>query len=95
MNNVFLIGKIISEIEYKFIYDRYKFNENHEKYKHVVIATCKIELLNKSIVKIYEYDNIADYMYRNLKVNDNLLIEGKLNSLGNIEIICLNYWFLL
>ena len=87
MNNVFLIGKIISEIEYKFIYDRYKFNENYEKYKHVVIAICKVELLNKSIVKIYGYDNTADYMYKNLKVNDNMLIEGKLDSLGNIEIL--------
>ena len=26
------------------------------------------------------------YMYRNLRVNDNMLIDGKLDSLGNVEI---------
>ncbi len=87
MNLVIVFGKIVSNVEFKFIYNRYSSRELKDK---TSIATCRIELLNKSIVKVYGYDKIADYMYRKLKVNDNMLIEGKLDSLGNIEIICLN-----
>lgn len=87
MNLVIVLGKIVSNVEFKFIYNRYSSKELKDK---TSIATCRIELLNKSIVKVYGYDNIADYMYRNLKVNDSILIEGKLDSLCNIEIIYLN-----
>ena len=87
MNLVIVLGKIASNVEFKFIYNRYSSKELKDK---TSIATCRIELLNKSIVKVYGYDNIADYMYRNLKVNDSILIEGKLDSLCNIEIIYLN-----
>lgn len=83
MNVVVIYGKVLSKIEFKFIYDRYyKSKENHveEKYKHVSIAKCKIKLKNDSIVEIYGYDNMADYMYRYMKENDNILIEGKIDS---------------
>ena len=43
-------------------------------------------LRNKSIVKIYGYDKIADFMYINLKENDYILIEGKLDSNMEIEV---------
>ena len=92
MNIVIISGTVVTEVDFKFIYDRYVTDkENAERYKHISVAKFKAKLLNGSVVEVYGYDNIADYMYRNLKVNDNLLIEGKLNSLGNIEIICLNY----
>ena len=94
MNMVIICGKIISKMEFKFIYDRYKNNEekknkNDEIYKHISIARCKIKLSNNSILEIYGYDNIADYMYRYLNENDNTLIKGKLddNMKINIEYI--------
>ena len=83
MDLVIVFGKIVSNVEFKFIYNRYSSRELKDK---TSIAICRIELLNKSIVKVYGYDKIADYMYRKLKVNGNMLIEGKLDSLGNIEI---------
>lgn len=88
MNIVIIYGKIVSKIEFKFIYDRYKEKDNiKEKYKHTSIAKCKIRLENDSIVEVYGYDNIADYMYRYMKENEEVLIEGKIDGNMKIEII--------
>lgn len=88
MNIVIICGKIVSEIDFKFIYDRYKNIkiEYEEKYKHTSIAKCKVKLLNNSIVEIYGYDEIADYMYRNFKENQIIALEGNLDSEMKIEV---------
>ena len=78
MNLVFVQGKIISNIEFKFIRNS----------KHTSIAIFAIELSNKSIVKVKAYNELADYCYSKLNKSDNVLIEGKLD--GNIEIVLLN-----
>lgn len=75
MNIVFIVGKIISNIEFNFI-----INSNN-----ISIATFEIELLNKSVVQIKAYNELADYCYRKLKNKDIIFIEGYLNS--NMEII--------
>ena len=85
MNLVIVFGKIVSSIGFKFIYDRYMIDSN-DKYNHTSIAKCEIMLLNKSIVRIYGYDKIADFMYKDLKYNDYILIEGKLDSNMEIEV---------
>ena len=56
------------------------------KYKHTSISKCKVKLLNNSIVEIYGYDEIADYMYRNFKENQIIALEGKLDSEMKIEV---------
>ena len=86
MNNVFLIGKVISDIEYKFIYDRFKIDNNDEKYKHIAIARCYIKLQNNSVIEIYGYDEIADILYREIIVGGNVFFEGYLDSKGKIEV---------
>ena len=93
MSLVIIYGKVVSNIEFKFIYDRYKLNElsrneneiDSEKYNHISIASCKIELKNESIVEIYGYDNVADFMYVKLNKRDTISIEGNLKSNGRIE----------
>ena len=75
MNIVFIEGKIISDIKFHFI-----INSNN-----ISIATFEIELLNKSIVQIKAYNELADYCYSKLNKNDVVFIEGYLNS--NMEII--------
>lgn len=70
MNIIFILGKIVSEIEFKFII----------KSKNTSIAMFKVELLNKSIVKIKCYNELADYSYSKLNKDDNIFIEGYLNS---------------
>ena len=91
MNMVIIYGEIISKIEFKFIYTRYKNsetikNKNYEIYKHISIAKSKIRLCDNSIIEIYGYDKIADYMYRKLKENDNILIQGKIDSNMKVEV---------
>ena len=88
MNIVIIYGKIVSKIDFKFIYDRYKEKDNiKEKYNHTSIAKCEIKLENDSIVELYGYNNIADYMYKYLKENESILVEGKIDSNIKIEII--------
>ena len=76
MNICFLIGKIISEIEFKFIIQG----------KNTAIATFQIELDNKSIITVKGYNEIADYCYKDLKNIDTIMIQGRLEENGKIEI---------
>ena len=79
MNICFLIGKIISEIEFKFIIQG----------KNTAIAIFQIELENKSIITVKAYNEIADYCYKDLKNNDTIMIQGRLEK-EKIEILVEN-----
>lgn len=87
MNLVIVYGTIVTNVDFKFIYDRYGYDkDNIEKYSHVSIASCKLKLLNESVIEIYGYDNVADFMLKNLNINDNIYVEGKLDNEGRIVI---------
>ncbi len=75
MNIVILYGKVVSQIDFKFIYNRY-----NKKNTYTSIAQCEVMLENNSIITIYGYDDVADFMYRKLNKNVNILIEG---AIGN------------
>lgn len=75
MNVIFVQGKIIDEIEFKFIIN----NKNNS------IALFKLKLLNKSIVKVKAYNELADYCYSKLNKGDIIFVEGYFNS--DMEII--------
>lgn len=77
MNRCILSGKIINDIEYKFII--------HSKNK--AIAQFEMELLNKSIIRVKAYDRISDYVYRNLSKGDIVCIYGYLDSNGKIILL--------
>ena len=76
MNICFIIGKIISEVEFDFIINS----------KNISIIIFEIELEDKVKVRVKGYNEIADYCYQQLKRNDNISIQGLLNSNGEIEI---------
>ena len=96
MNLVIVLGEIVSDVIFKFVYDKYEkldelggfysCFESLEKYKHISIACCNLKLNNESIVSIYGYDSIADYMLRKLKLGDSVILEGRVNTNGRIEI---------
>ena len=65
---------------------------NKETYSHTSIAKCKMRLINGSIVNVYGYDNVADYMYRNWKEKSWINIIGKLDRCGNIEISEIDFY---
>lgn len=75
MNICFLIGKIVSDVEFKFVLES----------KNISIAIFKLELSNRSIVTVKAYDEMADLCYRKLLKGDIIGIKGYLNS--NMEII--------
>lgn len=75
MNLCILLGKIVSEIEFKFII----------KKRNKSIAYFDMELSNKSIVRIKAYNEMADYIYRELEIGQIVLIEGKIIEDGSVE----------
>ena len=66
MNEVYLIGKIISNIEFKFIINS----------KNKAIACFEIETADKQIVRIQAYNQLADFAYSKLNTNDKVFING-------------------
>ncbi len=70
MNEIFIIGKIVSKIEYKFII-------NSKKY----FAKAEFEIeLNKQKLKVKAYNNIADFCYRKLNKNNKIFINGRVET---------------
>ena len=65
MNLCILLGKIVSEIEFKFMIN----SENKS------IVYFNIELLNKSIMQIKAYNEMADCIYRKLKKGQIIIVE--------------------
>ena len=76
MNLVYISGKIVGHIKFDFM-----INSIHNS-----IARFKLELNNKSIVEVITYDEMADYCYKNLQPQMQLIVEGRLNSKMDIEI---------
>ena len=70
MNICFLIGKIVSEIQFGFILNS----------KRISIAIFKLKLSNESIIEIQAYDEMADYCYMNLKIGYNIFIYGSIKN---------------
>mgnify|MGYP002535201537 CR=1 FL=1 len=70
MNLVFILGKIISNIEFKFIINS----------KNKSVSIFKIKLLNNSELTVKAYNEKADYCYSKLNKNDTIYIQGYINS---------------
>ena len=81
MNEVFLIGKIISDIEFKFIINS----------KNKAIACFEIETNDKQIVRIQAYNQLADFAYSQLNKNDKVLINGYIEA-NVVNVKCINVW---
>ena len=75
MNLSIILGKIVSEIEFKFIING----------KNKSIVYFSLELLNKGIIKIKAYNEMADVVFRKLKREQIIIIEGELREDGTIE----------
>ena len=70
MNEVFLIGKVISYAEFKFIV-------NSKKKKS--IARFNLEIKGKQIIDIIAYNEKADFAYRKVKNKQYVFVNGKLS----------------
>ena len=70
------IGRIIGNINFEFIY----------KSKNIAIATFKIKLLDNNEIKVKAYNELADYCYSKLEINDIIFINGKIETIGVIYV---------
>ena len=70
MNEIFLIGKIISNIEFKFIINS----------KNKAIACFEIKTADKQIVRMQAYNQLADFAYSKLNTNDKVFINGYIEA---------------
>lgn len=80
MNICFFIGRVCSNINFKFILNS----------KDISIAIFNIQLLNGSIIKVKGYNEIADYCYTNLEENMIVSIEGYIDNKSEIIIENIN-----
>ena len=71
MNEVFLIGKIVTNIEFKFIINN--------KYKKSIVM-FNIQTPDMQIVKLKAYNETADYIYRSFKKDNYVFCYGSLND---------------
>ena len=74
MNEVFLIGKVISNVNFNFIINS----------KHNSIARFNIKSLNGQIINIIAYDSLADFVYSKVNLDNLVFIFGYLNEKGVI-----------
>ena len=81
MNEVFLIGKIISDIEFKFIINS----------KNKAIACFEIETNDKQIVRIQAYNQLADFVYSTLNKNNQVFINGYIEN-NVVKAKCINIY---
>ena len=81
MNEVFLIGKIISDIEFKFIINS----------KNKAIACFEIKTADKQIVRIQAYNQLADFAYSKLNSNDKVFINGYIEN-NVVKAKCINIY---
>ena len=76
MNICFLIGKLVSDIEYKFVLN--------SKYISIAVFTVKVD--EGCVTKVKAYDKMADLCYQKLVKGDIVSIEGKIDSKMEVEI---------
>ena len=81
MNEVFLIGKIISDIEFKFIINS----------KNKAIACFEIKTADKQMVRIQVYNQLADFAYSKLNTNDKVFINGYIEN-NVVKAKCINIY---
>ena len=81
MNEVFLIGKIISDIEFKFIINS----------KNKAIACFEIKTADKQIVRMQAYNQLADFAYSKLNTNDKVFINGYIET-NIVKAKCINIY---
>lgn len=76
MNLCFLMGKIISEVEFNFILNS----------KNISVASLELEINVDCKVVVKAYDEMADWCYQKLIKNNIIMIEGKMNTKAEIII---------
>ncbi len=54
--------------------------------KNISIAKTKLKLENESVIVIKGYDEMADWMVQNIKKEDEVILQGKINTKMEVEV---------
>ena len=76
MNLCFLYGKIVSNIDFKFMINS----------KNISKAVFYLKLKNDSIIKIKAYNEIADFCFSKLKKGNSIILEGTIDSRYDVTV---------
>ena len=76
MNLCFLYGKIVSNIDFKFMINS----------KNISKAVFYLKLKNDSIIKIKAYNEIADFCFSKLEKGNSIIIEGTIDSRYDVTV---------
>ena len=76
MNICFLMGEIVSDVEFEFIINNKKYNS---------ISIFKLKIDENCILTVKAYNEIADYCYKSLIKSNCIAIYGEIDS--KMEII--------
>lgn len=76
MNLCFLYGKIVSNIDFKFMINS----------KNISKAVFYLKLKNDSIIKIKAYNEIADFCFSKLKKGNSIILEGTIDSKYDVTV---------
>lgn len=77
INLCFLSGKVKNEIDLKFIYNA---KTKSLSQKHTSIVIMNLEINKGQIVKMYAYDDIADWIYQNIDKDEFIYIGGRIRG---------------
>ena len=77
INLCFLFGKVINEIDLKFVYNSQKRSLDK---KHTSIVKIELELQDGQVIQLHAYNEIADYVFINVKKGDYIFVQGEVKS---------------
>ncbi len=77
INLCFIKGKVVNISDYKFIY---KKNKKSIGDKNICVIKMELELNNNQIVWGKGYNEMADFIYQNVKKEDIILVKGALRD---------------
>ncbi len=52
----------------------------------ISVAKTKLKLENESVIVIKGYDEMADWMVQNIKKEDEVILQGKINTKMEVEV---------
>ena len=77
INLCFIKGKVISKKDLKFVYDK---NKKSLSRNHICIIKLELEIENKQVIYLKAYNEIAEFVYKNVNEGDNILVEGAIKD---------------
>ena len=77
INLCFLSGKVINEIDLKFVYNSQKRSLDK---KHTSIVKIELKLQDEQVIQLHAYNEMADYVFRNVKKSDYIFVQGEVKN---------------